>query len=64
VSPLLNHKQQEVPQSGRRPPPSTTAPATQEEIQLLYVPVEALRQQQQVTNRNILFLKDGTPSIL
>ena len=55
VSPLLNHKQHEVPQRSRRPPPSTTAPATQEEVQLLYVPVEALRQQQQVITRNIFF---------
>jgi len=55
VSPLLNHKQQEVPHRSRRPLPSTMAPATQEEVQLLYVPVEALRQQQQVTTRNIFF---------
>jgi hypothetical protein len=54
VSPVQNHKQQEVPQRSRRPHPSTTAPATQEEVQLLYVPVEALRQQQQVITQNIL----------
>ena len=55
VSPLQNQKQQEVPQRSRRPHPSTTAPDTQEEVQLLYVPVEALRQQQQVITGNIFF---------
>jgi hypothetical protein len=55
VSPLQNQKQQEVPHRSRRPPPSTTAPATQEEVQLLYVPVEALRQHQHVITWNIFF---------
>jgi hypothetical protein len=59
VSPLLNPKQQEVPHRNRRPQPSTTAPVTQEEVQLLYVPVEALHHQQQVITGNILFTSEG-----
>ncbi|PNF35555.1 hypothetical protein B7P43_G04091 [Cryptotermes secundus] len=48
AAPHLNHRHEKVPQRTRRPPTSTTVgPAPQEEVQLLYVPVETLRQQQQ-----------------
>jgi hypothetical protein len=48
-APQFSQTQEKVPQRTRRPPTSTTVgPASQEEVQLLYVPVETLRQQQQV----------------
>jgi hypothetical protein len=63
AAPNLNHKQEKVPQRTRRPPTSTTTgPTPQEEVQLLYVPVETLRQQQQVKSEAqyilLLFWRD------